>query len=134
MVTEKNLFFHEHHFPGMKNQLYHNRLNDATTVDGKKLLLSEELQGDWTQRDDLEKFDKKIEVAQKEIDYFNDIISNLKSGKRIGDFERTTYLSEDKSLIDKNVIESYEKVKNIREKEIVDSTYFLIFVFTVVVW
>lgn len=77
--TEKKLFEHTSHFPGIQNQLYHNRLNDVTTVDGKKLLLSEEMQGDWTQSDTDRTLQGERNLVVSEIKRHESILEGFKN-------------------------------------------------------
>ena len=65
--SDKKLFSHEHHYSGFQNQLYHNRLNDVTSESGKKLLLSEEMQSDWTQNDKKDITNNLLEVQTKQL-------------------------------------------------------------------
>lgn len=110
--TTQTLFEHKHHFAGKKNQLYHNRLNDVTTLDGKKLLLSEEMQSDWTQRTDFGGIDKIIEQQNKALDELEKRIElegkDAQVSKNYGDetlWERKLEIESDKKEYEKQLKE-----------------------------
>lgn len=101
--------FSHNHFPDIQNQLYHNRINDVTTVSGKNLLLSEELQSDWTQKEP-ERLESTRDYQVK-LSQLQDANENIKSIKDTGD---EVYGNE---IAQKN-LKVFEDRKNKLEKEL----------------
>ena len=85
ITSDKKIYTHEVHWPGIANPLAHIRFNERTDADGNKVLFLEEIQSDWHQEGREIGYRELLDKRFKELD------AKILAGEKLTEEEKKWY-------------------------------------------